>query len=385
MPILNFNNCHFQINGDVVIGPHHPIFHPVHSQTSRIISELAPELQQLYNLMPHREYGEISVVGDGILRFHSVEHYENVMDILHEDCEKWDSLFSDKYSYMDFEQMDAFCEKIHYNPFLPILVFEDYCGITGKTLFDTQAIAIQKWIDADFAGDNPTDSVFILESEQAVHNTHREVCINNTIYQYRDEAVVEIPLSSFDLWSLHRSDSIETLPALFTIHKNEIRGGTSVQVHYFNFKSKGVLYHQHFNQIGIDEKVEWHYKGKAMVPMNQRRVLKVTTKMICYKKNANGKYRRNRRACGISPHVTFYYIYVVDGEESPIVQPTDINPTVKNRTHVSVTRKIVIPRLENVNSHDHGVLKTDDASTYGVLASEKIVIALGDYVHNINI
>ena len=51
------------------------------------------EFNNLYNMLPSIDYGKLSVVGDGILRFQSFAHFEFIYDNLERNCEIWDSLF----------------------------------------------------------------------------------------------------------------------------------------------------------------------------------------------------------------------------------------------------------------------------------------------------
>lgn len=329
--------------------------------------------------MPNREFGNISIVGDGILHFSSPEHYENVMEILEEDCDKWDDLFSDKYAYMDFEQMDEFCDKINYNQFLPILLFEEKIGISGKTLFDAQAIAMQKWMDNDLSGTSPRDSIFILESEQAVHSINREVCINNTIYQFREDATIEVPLSEISAWTLHRFDGITELEKLpFDVVIRSIPIATSALRTLPFKKIEGEFTHSANPIIATNEKIVWTYVGKLPIPWNAIYRPKVISKITCYKKNNRGKFKKHKRMCSTAPIVTFY-VKDTFGENPPTqhsIGPYETMKEEKNRSERKGKQKCTnIYCLEN-HTYTIAVFKDHQEDTKGRMAYERIAVSI---------
>lgn len=381
MPI-NFNNCSFNIDGNWIIG-NGEVKRPSFKENNYLQS-LPIELQILYAQMPQREYGIISVIGDGILQFQTEEHYENIIDILQDDCEKWDALFSERYAYMGFEEYNEFIDKIHYTPFLPLLLFEVHCGIQGKTLFDVQENLIRQWEDAGLEGVNPRDKVFNIESEQAVHSIYREVCIADTIYQYREDAIISVPLADFENWVNYRTASTDTLYEMFNVIKGSQNTNNSVQIRYFPFNKQGEVYSSQFEHLATDEKITWSYCGKVTIPFFQRRTLKITCQITSYKKNKKGKYKKFKRKCGISPHVTFYWERIEGSERSSKVIRTDLLPEEKRKSEVTVTRKTFAPHTESVISDNHGVLKNQNSIQYGSLASEKIVLSVDGHTKELN-
>ena len=86
---------------------------------SKSVSELAPELQDLYKQMPQRNYSGITVIGDGILKFESIQQYEQICEQLKQDCEMWEELFYNKYGKMSDEEIMDLEDEIGYNEFLP--------------------------------------------------------------------------------------------------------------------------------------------------------------------------------------------------------------------------------------------------------------------------
>ncbi|MBR3577591.1 MAG: hypothetical protein IKN98_02315 [Bacteroidales bacterium] len=383
MSTINFNQCNFHI-GNFISAPFKPFGHSIEDQPA-LFHQLSPEIQELYRQMPNREFGNISIVGDGILQFSSHEHYENVMEILEEDCDKWDGLFSDKYAYMDFEQMDEFCDRINYNQFLPILLFEDKIGISGKTLFDAQAIAMQKWMDNDLTGTSPRDSIFILESEQAVHSINREVCIGNTIYQFREEATIEIPLSEVNAWTLHRFDTLtelEKLPFNIVIRSIPV-ASSALRILPFR-KIEGEFTHSTNSIIASDEKIVWSYIGKLPTPWNATYRPKVISKITCYKKNRRGKFKKHRRMCSTAPIVTFY-VKVTFGENPPTqrsIGPCEKMKEEKKRSERTGKQKCTpINCLENHN-YTIAVFKDHQEDTEGRTAYERIAVSIDGETFN---
>jgi hypothetical protein len=165
-----------------------------------VYDALSSDLQTLYDQMPSRDYSFISVVGDGILSFENVQQYQQTCEQLQNDCDLWDSLFHENYSNLKESELMDLQDKLGYDEFSPIVMFEEDLNVSGNMLFDTQREAMQLWVDNEFEGENPTDDIFIMEGEQAVHNIYREVCINDTIYQFRTDATVVVPLSMFNIW-----------------------------------------------------------------------------------------------------------------------------------------------------------------------------------------
>lgn len=56
------------------------------------------ELQSIYDNMPEHDWGNIQVIGDGILKFECEDHFNRIYEWLRQDCETWDSLFLDNYN-----------------------------------------------------------------------------------------------------------------------------------------------------------------------------------------------------------------------------------------------------------------------------------------------
>lgn len=165
-----------------------------------VLNNKSEQIREMYKQMPSRNYGGVTIVGDGILRFQSRFHYETVRNMLKNDCELWDNIFYEKYGHLKKEQIMDIEDAIGFNEFQPILVFEENIGILGSMLFDQQQNMLNQWIENEFSGNNPTDPLIINEYEQALYNHRREICIGDTVYQFRLDAVVSFHIEKIGDW-----------------------------------------------------------------------------------------------------------------------------------------------------------------------------------------
>ncbi|MCQ2263435.1 MAG: hypothetical protein MJZ70_04055 [Bacteroidales bacterium] len=273
----------------------------------RVTNTLSPELQELYKKMPKHDYGKISVVGDGILQFESVEQYEKVCDILQEECETWSDLFYEKYGVMEEDELLEWEAKCGFDEFLPIVFFEASLGVSGRMLYDQQKEVMQKWVDSEFKGESPSDPIFIFESEQAVHTIYHEVCIQDTIFQFRTDALVRCPLKELKVWEDIRMEATELLPADIVF----IEKGPDViepDKKYFVCRGYGELNNRHMSVIAINDKSEYEVVGRRHI--NNKYTMKSKLTNYKYKKaNNNGgyKYKKVKRSCSIiTTNQTFF-------------------------------------------------------------------------------
>ena len=102
----------------VFIGCKKGIFSP----NTKMLSNYPDEIQELYENMPVRDYSSIQVIGDGILKFQSMSHYENTCEQLKNDCELWNNLFYNQYDELDEDQIADWEEEVQFDEFLPIMV-----------------------------------------------------------------------------------------------------------------------------------------------------------------------------------------------------------------------------------------------------------------------
>lgn len=273
---------------------------------------MSNEIKSLYNQMPTRTYSDISVVGDGILRFPSYWSYVNHCQQLKEDCALWDSLFYSAYDHMDeFELMD-WMDSIGYNEYLPILIFEDALNRLGSTLFDQQQAAIHNWTENEFNGDNPTDKIFIFEWEQALYNEYREVCVGDTIYQFRVDATIKYPLDKIEDWlGIRELPTIELVEIDGIITEDYLpKNGNGEDKVRFICSDDGEYNVDNMPEVfsGLDYSY-WAVRGKVGFWGQESRL---ESKLVNYKfhkikKNGKKVFKTVKRNCCIQPtHQIFY-------------------------------------------------------------------------------
>ena len=277
-----------------------------------VYDALSSDLQTLYDQMPSRDYSFISVVGDGILSFENVQQYQQTCEQLQNDCDLWDSLFHENYSNLKESELMDLQDKLGYDEFSPIVMFEEDLNVSGNMLFDTQREAMQLWVDNEFEGENPTDDIFIMESEQAVHNIYREVCINDTIYQFRTDATVVVPLDFLDTWLQIRhypTNNLENITGI--VLKDNISdedNSKDVKVR-FPCDDSGELNASNMSSVfsSLDYSF-WIVKGRRGICNDNI----MTSKLVNYKyhkTNNNGVriYKKIKRNCSIiTTHQVFY-------------------------------------------------------------------------------
>ncbi|MBR4135456.1 MAG: hypothetical protein IKU03_03480 [Bacteroidales bacterium] len=275
------------------------------SLKSQLFISLPEELQQIYDQMPVRTYGTISVLNGNILSFQSVEQYNNVINQLAEDCRLWDSLFCLAYSNLSDEELLSLEEDLGYSEFLPIKMFEDQYGVSGLMLFDVQEGLTDIWMDNGCIGNSPTDNIFILESEQAVHTPYREVCVNDTLYQFRDSVLVLAPVSLLDSWLLNRNTDISELPESFIV-KDDVYENSNIEempaFKKFTCEADDKLEFADFQAIGENDFSEWIVKGRRGLTISHV----ITYKLVNYeyvrtKNNGQKVYRKKRLPCSMMP------------------------------------------------------------------------------------
>ena len=209
---------------------------PIHGKESKPI--IPSELRELYSQITHHDYGDIKVIDDNILRFESIEHYKRVIDSLQEECDEWCKIFYDKYGSMEEDELSAWEEKVGFNEFTPIEVFETVLGVSGKMLYDKQKRDDWEWINSGTSDENPLNDIFIFAAEQAVHSIYHEVCIKSTIYQFRTDALVVFSLDRLEEWyKIRQLVTIDLDESILIKDTGEDEGGRI----YFTCKDDGVL------------------------------------------------------------------------------------------------------------------------------------------------
>lgn len=277
-----------------------------------VYDALPSDLQTLYDQMPSRNYNFISVVGDGILSFETVQQYQQTCEQLQNDCDLWDSLFHENYRSLKESELMDLQDSLGYDEFLPIVMFEENLNVSGNMLFDTQQEAIRSWVDNEFKGENPTDDIFILEGEQAVHNIYREVCINDTIYQFRTDATVVVPLALLDTWLQVRHYPTQNLEIINGIVINDYTSdedNSKVEKVRFPCDDSGEFNASNLPSVfsGLDYSY-WIVKGRRGI-CNDNIMTSKLVNFKYHKTNKNGVrvYKRCKRNCSIiTTHQVFY-------------------------------------------------------------------------------
>lgn len=350
---------------------------------SKSVSELAPELQDLYRQMPQRDYGRITVIGDGILKFESIQQYEQVCEQLKQDCEMWEELFYNNYGKMSDEEIMDLEDEIGYDEFLPIVIFEESLGINGNMLFDSQRDGIQQWMDNEFKGENPTDHVFIFEWDQAVHNIYREVCVNDTIYQFREDATIMIPEKNLSEWLRIRRTPTKDLLGLEIVVVDNAKpddgeqNNTKVQ---FPCYDDGLFEASNMPaEISGYDYSSWIVVGRRDIT-NENRLESKLVNFQFQKINRYGKkvYKKMKRICTISTHNQMFYRdhYIGWFNSTFLNSDTELilgvdNPLENQKVAEDVEKVYIYPSQEN------NTLRPDKFE-YGVYQGPILKVKIGN-------
>ena len=284
----------------------------VFSTRSMSTPTMSNEIEILYRQMPSRNYSSITVVGDNILKFQSLSHYNQICQQLKSDCILWDSLFYVAYGRMEEMELMDWMDSIGYDEYLPILLFEDALKVSGTMLFDQQQAAIRTWTENEFKGENPTDRIFIFEWEQALYNGHREVCVGDTIYQFRVDATIKYPLDKIEDWLRIRELPTIELVAVDGVTSEDYlpKSGESEVKVPFNCFDDGEYNVNNLPEVfsGLDYSY-WVVNGRVGFWGQENRL---DSKLANYKfhkikKNGQKVFKKVKRNCCIQPtHQVFY-------------------------------------------------------------------------------
>lgn len=284
----------------------------VFSTRSMSTPTMSNEIEILYRQMPSRNYSSITVVGDNILKFQSLSHYDQICQQLKSDCILWDSLFYVAYGRMEEMELMDWMDSIGYDEYLPILLFEDALKVSGTMLFDQQQAAIRTWTENEFKGENPTDRIFIFEWEQALYNEHREVCVGDTIYQFRVDATIKYPLDKIEDWLRIRELPTIELVAVDGVTSEDYlpKSGESEVKVPFNCFDDGEYNVNNLPEVfsGLDYSY-WVVNGRVGFWGQENRL---DSKLVNYKfhkikKNGQKVFKKVKRNCCIQPtHQVFY-------------------------------------------------------------------------------
>lgn len=284
----------------------------VFSTRSMSTPTMSNEIEILYRQMPSRNYSSITVVGDNILKFQSLSHYDQICQQLKADCILWDSLFYVAYGRMEEMELMDWMDSIGYDEYLPIVLFENALDVMGTRLFDSQRDAILEWSENEFKGENPTDKIFIFEWEQALYNEHREVCVGDTIYQFRLDATIKYPLDKIEDWlRIRELTTIELMAIEGVISEDYLpKSGSGEEKVPFKCFVCGEFNAYNLPEVfsGLDYSY-WSVTGKVGFWGQENRL---DSKLVNYKfhkikKNGKKVFKTVRRNCCIQPtHQIFY-------------------------------------------------------------------------------
>lgn len=264
---------------------------------------LPEELQSIHDQLPLIYWGNISVLTDNILRFESIEHFENTYNQLSLICEAWEGIFLQQYSSLTDEELSILEDSLGYNEFQPLIEFETSLGIIGNTLRNYQENSFNLWLINGLRGNNPMDSIIIDDVEQSLFNPYHEVCIGDTIFQFRTDGYVLIPIDSINSISKYRNLSLQQLDSIIP------------SVRYFEQTNQGdiTLFPQVWNDIlelSNEEQIVWSVRGKKPILSNNNvNHPKMSSKIINLKKNSsNDSWKRIRKNCAVTSSVQFAWI-----------------------------------------------------------------------------
>lgn len=273
---------------------------------------MSNEIELLYRQMPTRNYSSVSIVGDNILKFQSINHYNQVCQQLKEDCLLWDSLFYNAYGDLGELELMDWMDSIGYDEYLPILMFENILGVSNTRLFDYQITAIKRWSENGFSGNNPTDHIFIYEWEQALYNEYREICVGDTIYQFREDATITIPLKKIKRWLEIRTAPTEALLVNTDVVAKDISfdGYSAFEKVPFKCYDDGEFNANDLPEVfsGLDYSY-WIVAGKVGFWGQENRL---DCKLVNYKlhkirKNGKKVFKKVKRTCCIQTLAQYFY------------------------------------------------------------------------------
>ena len=277
------------------------------------------ELQSIYDNMPEHNWGNIQVIGDGILKFECEDHFNRIYEWLRQDCETWDSLFLDNYNSLTEEEIEDLEEVLDYDEFQPLIEFEREFNVYGLMLRDQEELLFCNWLENGMDGIMPADPIFIDVAEQTLYNRHREVCISDTIIQYRsDGSIILIPVSQLSNLNQIRAQSVTALS-----NNNNLRIITSKDPKgYADHKvipcesSKTIIF-------SSTDRSTFTFNASFRRCIMPGVKVKCTTTVTNYKQK-NGKWKKTRKNCSVISATSFHYV------TSNIVSQ---NPPVTNIYH----------------------------------------------------
>ena len=258
------------------------------------------EFATLYNRLPEINYGSLSVIGDGILRFQSFEHLETVYNQLEKNCDIWDSMFLASHADMSDLQLEDYEILNGYDEFLPLVVFEHEYNVSSTSLRRAQAVAFDNWMNNNLIGEMPFDPIINDDVEQTLFNIFHEICIGDTIYSMSKDGTVLIPIDSIRNMKRYRQLSFEELSVIFPVIQ-KVWDGT-IEYAYIPAGKKDTM------GLSSTERICINTNAAAWFRINGSTKPKLVSKIINqkYKSNRN-KWVRTRRETSLKLGVDFYW------------------------------------------------------------------------------
>ena len=328
---------------------------PLKSTTYSFSSD---EFADLYNLLPNIDYGRLSIVSDGILRFQSFDHFEAIYDQLERNCEMWDSLFLVSHANLSDTSLEDYETLNGYDEFLPLAVFEHDFNISSTSLRKAKSLAFENWLNNNLVGEIPNDALIDDDVEQALFNIYHEICIGDTIYSIRKEGNVLIPLDSIGNIRRYRLLPFDELSEIFPVVPKGWNGDIDYSYIPNNWK----------DTIHISSNECFAFMANAPTPIihNGKHKPKLVTKVINLKyKPSNNKYVTTRRKTSLEAKVVFYW------QEENLITGTQSNDTLGELSKFKEekkrkTRKVVIKGSIEDRDNTHftfGVKRNPSATT----------------------
>ena len=176
-------------------------------------SPMANELQNLYNTLPTPNYGNITLVNREILKFESMEHYDQVHDALYEHYRAWNDLFIATYDTGTEDELDDIVESLNFNENWPLTKFENkYKKDISRTLLENNIQREEEWLGRGGGGSYTSDDITSCPVEQTLLSLYYEFCIGDTICQLRPDGYqILIAVSNIQYLNVIRNLSIDEL------------------------------------------------------------------------------------------------------------------------------------------------------------------------------
>jgi hypothetical protein len=258
---------------------------------------MSNELQTLYKQLSIPEFGNIKLVNGDILKFESIEHYEQTYEFLKTLCDEWMALFLQTYDTGDEDELDETIEMLGFDERLPLIKFEQKYKKTTQTLQTNNALRENIWLAKGAIGTPPSDEITSCPIEQTLLSLFHEFCIDTTICQIRPDGYqILIPTSEISCLKELRNMSIpELLSRGQTVPNNGHIVLTVPPVTIIPPKSEGCYEDGYFKKgtkyNTSDYRFYWEYNCRTIAThFDPYSHIKTTVSMKNYKKNKQDEW-----------------------------------------------------------------------------------------------